>query len=398
MDTSRSVELPRPEPSSAEPAGLAGPARGALPPGLGARLGELFPGARITAVHRLGVDEAEGEGRHESTKELGYGEVIRVTLEAAEGTRTVVLHTAKPNDFGHDRRSDRAAEALLAWDTFPRVPRQVPALDVGAVRRDGTLVSLADAGELYLLTEWRDGTLYANDLRRVAEAGELAPGDVARARALGAYLAEVHAAPGSHPEAYVRAIRDLVGHGECVAGLADSYPDGVPMAPRERLERLERACLEWRFRLRRRVHRLRRTHGDFHPFNVLFTDEGTSLAVLDTSRGSEGEPADDVACLAINYLFFGLALPLPRFERTFARLWDAFFEGYGAADDDELFAVLAPFFAFRALVLASPLWYPELPASERDRVHGFAERALASPRVERDAWRWAFEPWSPSGS
>jgi Ser/Thr protein kinase RdoA (MazF antagonist) len=186
----------------------------------------------------------------------------------------------------------------------------------------------------------------------------------------------------------VRAIRDLVGHGECIAGLADSYPEGVPMAPRERLEALERSCLEWRFRLRTKVERLRRTHGDFHPFNVLFTDEGTSLAVLDTSRGSEGEPADDVACLAINYLFFGLGLPRATFERTFARLWSAFFEGYGASDDDELFSVLAPFFAFRALVLASPLWYPELPARDRDRVLSFAERALGAPRVDRDAWRW----------
>ena len=30
----------------------------------------------------------------------------------------LVFHTASPNDFGHDRRSDRAQEMLLAFDTF----------------------------------------------------------------------------------------------------------------------------------------------------------------------------------------------------------------------------------------------------------------------------------------
>jgi len=43
----------------------------------------------------------------------------------------------------------------------------------------------------------------------------------------------------------------------------------------------------------------------FHPWNLLFRTE-TDFSVLDRSRGEWGEPADDVAALAVNYLFFGL--------------------------------------------------------------------------------------------
>jgi aminoglycoside phosphotransferase (APT) family kinase protein len=62
--------------------------------------------------------------------------------------------------------------------------------------------------------------------------------------------------------------------------------------------------------------------GDFHPFNVLL--DGDRVVLLDTSRGSEGEPADDVACLAINFLFFGLE-HRQAWASGLGRLWDAFF-------------------------------------------------------------------------
>lgn len=351
--------------------------------GLTRFLARRYPGSELLALRPLGVDEA-GEGA--AHKEVGYGEVVRVDLRAADGAAIeLVFHTAKPNDFGHDRRSDRAAEVLLAWDTFSLLPRHVRAVDVGAVRPGGELVSLADAGELWLLTEYRDGAPYAHDLREIAARGALEPRDLERARALGRYLAEVHEAPGTHPEAYTRAIRDLAGSGECVAGLADAYPvEGVPGAPAARLEAIERAVLEWRFRLRRRTSRLRRTHGDFHPFNVLFGPGG--LVALDASRGAEGDPADDLASLSINYLFFGLGVPREVYPETFGALFTAFFGAYAERRDDPgLLEVLAPFYAFRALVLASPLWYPDLAASGRERLLSFVERALAAERFDL-AW------------
>ena len=353
-----------------------------LPPGLEARLVALLPGARVVRARALGDDEGDTKG--EARKELGFGRPIRVDLATADGPRSVVVHTARANDFGHDRRADRADAMLLAYDTFSLVPGHVRALDVGAIRDDGTLLPLDHTGELYLVTEWAEGALYADDLRRVAETGVVTPLDLARVEALAERLGEIHALPGSHAGAYVRAIRDLVGHGEGIAGIVDAYPDDTPHAPRDRLERIEHAVLDWRHRLKRDVGRLRRTHGDFHPFNLLFAPDSDVPVLLDTSRGSEGDPADDVAALSLNYLFFGLA-HRERWASGLGVLWTRFFEAYARHATIDVMPVLAPFYAWRGLVVACPLWYPATRQDDRRRILDFVERVLAAPRFD-PAW------------
>jgi hypothetical protein len=140
----------------------------------------------------------------------------------------------------------------------------------------------------------------------------------------------------------------------------------------------------WRWRLRRRVHRLRCVHGDFHPWNLLFR-EGTDFSVLDRSRGEWGEPADDVAALGVNYLFFGVRKSAlaggTGVAEPFAGLFGLFVDTYlEASGDGELLDVLPPFLAFRALVLAHPRWYPDLTDATRSALLGFAERMVGPGR------------------
>jgi len=154
----------------------------------------------------------------------------------------------------------------------------------------------------------------------------------------------------------------------------------VPGASLERIAVIEERCLAARHRHRHRTERLTRTHGDFHPFNILF--DGEAPVLLDTSRGSEGEPADDVACLAINFLFFGLS-HRERWQAGLGVLWHAFFERYlELRPDPGLFEVIAPFFAWRGLVVTSPAWYPHMTAADRDRILGFVERVLDRERFD----------------
>jgi len=336
-----------------------------------------LPGAVIRNVVALGSDKAE---TGETAKGAGYGAPLRIDVDVRGKAHSLVLHTATPNDFGHDRRADRAAEVLLAADTFGALPQHVRVLDVGAYRNTDDVVSLAGTGEFYLLTTHAAGTTYAEDLRVIARTGTTSGKDTLRVARLVEYLVDLHAArPEATPAQYVRAVRDTVGGGEGVFGIVDGYPDDVPGAPRERLERIEAACVQFRGRLRRRHERLRRIHGDFHPFNVLF-DEQASLHVLDTSRGSLGDAADDVACMAVNYVFFALEDP-ESWHAALRGLWYRFWESYSSASGDaELLDVIAPFLAWRVLVLACPVWYPNLPASARDRLLWLAEAALAAPR------------------
>lgn len=352
------------------------PAPVAAPPGLEELLARRIPGARIVAIVPLRPDTVIAGA---TAKGAGYGVPLRIEVEAAGGAqRTLVLHFAAPNEFGHDRRSDRAEELLLAFDTFPTIPSHVRALDVGAVRAGGALVSLADAGEFWLLTEWGAGHVYADELRRLAAGGAATAADLAHAATLARYLVGLHAQREQSVVAYRRAVRDLVGHGEGIFGLCDSYPPGVPGAPLARLQRIEERCLAFRWRLRGREARLARTHGDFHPFNIVF--DGDVLRLLDASRGGHGDPADDVTCLAVNFVFFALDAP-GAWARALGPLWRAFWKTYlDGSGDRALLEVAAPFLAWRVLVLASPRWYPELSATARDALLGFVEQALAAPR------------------
>lgn len=360
----------------------------------------LVADVECMSVTRLGIDDDTGEGQ-ETEKRFGYGVPLHIRVSTAAGERRqYVLHTARPDIFGHDRRSDRAQNMLLCADTFGSIPRHVAALDVGGITAEGKLRSLGRCRDFYLLTEYMPGSLYADDLRRLAHERVLTDRDRRRCVLLADYLAVLHG-QGIVPDragagdsegdggvqaqaVYRRAIRDLVGHGEGIFGIIDGYPDQATPDLRERLRSIERACCEWRWKLRGREHRLARTHGDFHPFNILFDgrDGRDELALLDASRGCRGDPADDVTCLAINYIFFSLG-DNQAWRGAFGELWHTFWDRYlDRSGDRAILDVAPPFFAWRGLVLANPTWYPAMLPEHRDALLGLVEHVLGAGRLE----------------
>jgi hypothetical protein len=361
---------------------------GAYPEGLAALARTLFPGAVLERVERLLPDAAGAPGDEE--KALGYGEPLKVTLRGPDGRiRAFVFRTQASNEYGHDRRADRMEGALLAFDTFGGIPRHVRALDVGAIGDDGRLVSLRGTGEPYLVTDWAEGTLYADDLRRVAREGTAGRLDLARCEALASGIARLHAEKLDDPVAWRRAVRDLLGHGEGIFGIVDGYPDAVPGAPAARLRAIEERCLAWRWRLRGRTGRLARTHGDFHPFNVVFAppsagDGGAGFTLLDASRGGRGEPADDLTAMAVNFVFFA-AEHRAAWARGLGPLWHAFWARWlEATGDREVLELAPPFLAWRALVVSSPRFYPHLHEGARDLLLRLAESALDAGGLDLD--------------
>jgi hypothetical protein len=213
------------------------------------------------------------------------------------------------------------------------------------------------------------------------KSGRLAPPDRARMRALADYLVRIHRVKRRQPDLYRRRLRELIGHGECIMGLTDSYPLPFGFITQERLRRIEEACNRRRWALRSRAGRLSQVHGDFHPWNVLFRRK-TDFSVLDRSRGEWGEPADDVTSMTINYLFCSLRrwgdLRGP-FETLFRGFWDRYLDESG---DDGVLEAAAPFFAFRGLVIASPVWYPNLTLPVRRALFRFIQNVLAGDRFD----------------
>jgi hypothetical protein len=330
-------------------------------------------------VRRTSVLGGNAEDREQ--KQAGYGTPVLVEYESGEGEgKRVVLHTMGPSHFGHEHMSDRAQILLWQKDTFNRLPRHIRALDVGAFGTGGALVSLGAAEEFFLLTEYAEGDGYFLDLERIAKTGELTGLDVARADALCDYLVDIHRVAGSDSNLYVRRIRELVGHGECIMGIADSYT-GTEFCPADALRRIEHLCVDWRWRLKSRTHRLKQVHGDFHPWNILFR-EGAEFSVLDRSRGEFGDPADDVACLTLNFVFFSLERS-GRLEGAFETLFQRFWERYlDSSFDAEMAEVVAPFFVFRALVLANPVWYPKLSDKIRRQLFAFSLAVLSEEKFD----------------
>jgi hypothetical protein len=329
---------------------------------------------RVTAIREL-----RGKREEEELKGFGYGVPLLIECMCDGRKERFVFHTMSRNGFGHERRSDRAANALLDHATFNDLPRHVRSRDVGALSKGGALISLGETGEFFHLTRYAEGTPYAIDLHRISKTAKLVPEDEDRVLGLADYLADIHTVEHVDPLLYRRRIRDLIGHGEGIMGILDNYPSDFTIAPPARLEEIERECLTWRWKIKTATHRLSQVHGDFHPWTVLFR-EGTDFALLDRSRGAWGEPADDVSSMSVNYIFFSLRR-YGELAGPFRRLYDLFWDRYlDHTEDEELLTVIQPFYAWRALVLASPVWYPNLDDSVREALFDFAERVLETER------------------
>src|SRR5438067_2464180 len=312
------------------------------------RLAEYLEAVLGSEVDIIAVRPLGAAGDVDDPKGLGYGAPFEVECVVGGVPRSYVVSRTRPaHGYGHDYTADRAWQALYGHEAYNTFPAHVRSVDVAFVRTSGEMVSAADATHFFQLVEKAEGQLYWLDLERLRQPGaRLTELDVRRAEALARFRALAHADKRDDPALDERRIRELVGHGECVMGILDSYPHPYPPLPPAVCESLEHDLISWRWRLRSRTHRLSRVHGDFHPWNLLFRRQ-TDFSVLDRSRGEWGEPADDVAALAVNYLFFGMRreddLGDVGVAEPFRVLFARFLRAYVMASADyEIFETLPP--------------------------------------------------------
>lgn len=334
----------------------------------------------LCEIWRLGCEKSEAK----DLKGFGYGVPYVIEFRVNGEIKRVVLETMRSEGFGHDYFSDRAQVLLWQHSTFNKLPRHVASIDVGAFTVDGKdMKSLGDCGEFFIVTELVDGTLYHHDLDRIKETGQLTPLDEKRCLALSDYLVEIHKIKRDAPWLYVRRARELIGHGECIMGLLDSYPPDLDFVNESYLIDVERDCVVWRWRLKRKTHRLSQVHGDYHPWNIMFR-KNTDFTVLDRSRGEWGEPADDVTAMTINYIFYSLQ-KYGELAGVFERLFRLFWENYLKKTGDlEILEVVQPFYAWRGLVVASPVWYPNLKKDVRIKLLNFVKNVFRFERFDLD--------------
>lgn len=327
--------------------------------------------AEVKRIRELGLMPAD-----EELKGFGYGKPYQIDVMINDDCKSVVLSSMRPEaGFGHDHFSDRAQILIWQHSTFGKLPRHVRSLDVGYFTNEGAMRSAGDAEEYFILMDKVGGAEYFKDLDRIKNTGVLDNLDVARAEALSDFLAEIHEVRWNNPSLYTRRIRDLIGHGELIMGLIDSYPSDFEFFSTDAFLKLEKRCVDWRYNLKNRYYRLCVVHGDYHPWNVMFKD-GLDFTVLDRSRGEYGEAADDVTAMSINYLFYSIQ-KYGKLSMEFKTLFNTFIRNYlDKTGDEELLEVVQPFYAFRGLVVASPLWYPHLDSEVRVKLFNFVQNVL----------------------
>ncbi len=347
-------------------------------------LQEAFgPEARLLGMGDIGAPDQQG------VKQFGFGKPVLISYEVGGDPQHAVLSTMRGDKYGHQFYWDRAAVLMFQHETSGRLPKHAKPMALGYVNADDRLVHVRDVREFFLLVEKVPGMEYFKDLVRIQKKGAR-PADTDQVRAFAHWLSEVHAVKNDDPHLYYRRIRNLIGADECIMGLIDeAYPRDDPEYPQARFIALEQQLVAWRWKLEAYAHRLAAVHGDFHPWNVLILESG-DFRVLDRSRGEWGEPAGDLAAMAVNYLLFGVlescaAAPgkPPRLDGAFLELFKALFQEYlDLTKDAELLDVIAPFFVFRCLVVASPEWYPDHPPQVRQALFTFMERVLEEPRFD----------------
>ncbi|RLJ03179.1 MAG: aminoglycoside phosphotransferase family protein [Candidatus Aenigmatarchaeota archaeon] len=322
---------------------------------------------------------AERYGKVKEIEKFGEGVLTKVyRVRFDDDTRDLIIRYPKECG-GQEHPSDRAKNLLWGHDTYNRLPKHVKSVEVLILRKDGSLVPIGEYEEFIQVMELAspDSVEYFNDLDRILQ-NDLTEKDLKRATILSDYLVDIHSVKRESPLEYMSRIRNLVGHGDGIMGIIDSYPsyNELDFTDPEELINIQKKAVEWKERIKGMYHRLSQVHGDFHPFGNIRFFENDDFEVLDRSRGEWGEPADDVTCLSINYIFYALQ-DKGRFQGKFKKLYDTFLNNYiERTQDHEMFRVMQPFYAWRGLVIANPNFYPNLDYNVRRGLFNFINNVL----------------------
>jgi len=346
---------------------------------------EDYLGTLFGAPTKLISIEKIGEGFHNA----GF----LIILSISNQIKRIVMRVVRGDTgWGHDYLSDHSSVLLLQHSLLRSAPVGTcsESFDVAALTSDGTIKSIGESIEfLHFVDEIpeSESSPYSKDLFKIAEKQSLSDNDILRVRVIAEYLAKLHSQKNQNPNLYSRHIRDLIGHGEMLMGVLDTYPPAntLDFTSMEELERIEVETVRWRNRIKYSSERCSRIHGDVHPFGNLRFKGDNSILALDMSREKFGEPADDIAGMSINYLFFSIwkhGKLTPHFEKLFRIFLD---EYINKTKDKDILRYMPPFYAFRGTVIAHPLYYPDLETFKRRKIFNFILNVINDKEFNPDS-------------
>ncbi|MDA3835995.1 MAG: hypothetical protein PF542_00065 [Nanoarchaeota archaeon] len=295
---------------------------------------------------------------------MGEGSLVEFDLK--DKKHRYVLKSIFANNLGMDHFSDRAQSFLLAHDSYNSMKNHVRSKDVLARNNEGSLKSVGDSKEFYILMDEAKGEDFFMEMDRVKILKTLDLSARKKILTVSDFLVELHTTKGLCESQYKRKIRNTFSGDGSIMEILDIYPKEEFVKRKEIWKRIvSKAISQWEVS-KEMSHRSCEIHGDLHPGNIWF--DGDDLVLLDRSRGIVGEPADDISAFLINMIFYSV-IETGKFSGVFKEMFDLFWNNYFLRiQDREMRKVLGLFFAFRATVLCHPSIYS-------DEFFGSAEKA-----------------------
>lgn len=306
------------------------------------------------------VIDVEQMGR-QGAKHHGMTDSLKILFESPDHkAEAIFLKIPNETVYGETLRADAAHEVCWRLDGYSAIARHARCVCAVRIESDGSLEPEHLAGPAWgIVEEEISGQPYHERLQQMSADPD--PEQATReARLICNHMVSLHGRiDGEASVLYSRAIRDNLMN--AVFRLIDGAPSLWNSFPELR-ERVEHGFLNWRLALSTRHGRLRRIHSDYHPWNVFLLNDRVN--VIGARAPGFGDPADDLACFLVNYVWFSMrrsgALTEP-YLAAFIAFRDRYFE---LTQDQEAAAVFAPFAAKRLLVFLNPVYYPDTTPAE----------------------------------
>lgn len=310
----------------------------------------------------------------------------RVDFKIKDGPKKVVIRIISPIDFSNDYAADRMASFWIQHHSAKLLSSHVKSLGILGINKKSKEVGRVDHYDEFIqVLDWAEGEEYFADLERILKDNKANDADFKKVALLSDYLVKTHKKKfkGSKDQAlslYKRHTRDYIGS-RFMIDVLDTYPSEISFTSWGKLHKLVFDVYKYRESLKNDFTRLSKIHGDYHPGNIRFKNN-KQFIVLDASRAIWGEPADDVSCLGINYLWYALK-QTGKFKGIFMELFDKFWNNYLIKTGDlEINTILPLFIAIRSVVLKHPLYF-SVDDKIRKKLLAFSYHTLKTGNFEK---------------
>ena len=276
-----------------------------------------------------------------------------VTFLSRKQKFRLILKSLRKEGLRHDYLSDRASSLIQAHSDYNLLPNHIHSQDVLVENVSGSLNSLGNAKEFYILMDEAKGKDFGKILGEVKNTGELNAEIKKKILCISDWLVEIHKNKHVSSSLYRRKISDTFGGNGSIMELLSIYPENAFIEYSSEWLNILGFNLRFFALSRKLEHRLCEVHGDLHPGNIWFDED--KLIILDRARGRYGEPADDIVAFVINLILYSLVSSgdfSGNFKELFALFWNNYFQKTG---DREMRKIMSPFFAFRIAVITNPI-------------------------------------------